>query len=36
MANVSRPNGFRPLGDLLHVGIYVAAGTIYPGDVVEV
>lgn len=35
MANVSRPNGFRPFGDLLHVGVYVAAGTIYPGDLVK-
>lgn len=35
MANTSRPNGFRPFGDLLHTGIYIAAGTIYPGDGVK-
>lgn len=34
MANADLPRGFRPYGQLLHVGIYVAAGTIYPGDVV--
>ncbi len=35
MANVNAPEGFRPYGELLHVGIYIAAGTIYPGDAVE-
>ncbi len=35
MANVDRPSGFKPFGDLMHVGIYVAAGTIYPGDMVK-
>lgn len=34
MANADLPRGFRPYGQLLHVGIYIAAGTIYPGDVV--
>ncbi len=35
MANSDTPRGFRPYGELLHVGIYVASGTIYPGDAVE-
>lgn len=35
MANVDAPRGFRPYGRLMHVGIYVAAGTIYPGDAVK-
>jgi hypothetical protein len=35
MANTDAPRGFRPYGELLHVGIYIAAGTIYPGDLVE-
>lgn len=35
MANVDRPRGFRPYGELKHVGIYTAAGTIYPGDLVK-
>lgn len=35
MANADLPKGFRPYGELLHVGIYVAGGTIYPGDAVE-
>ena len=35
MANVDRPCGFKPVGELLHVGIYVAASTIYPGDMVK-
>jgi hypothetical protein len=35
MANTDRPCGFKPHGELKHVGIYVAAGTIYPGDAVE-
>lgn len=35
MANADLPRGFRPYGELMHVGIYVAAGTIYPGDAVE-
>lgn len=35
MANVDLPRGFRPYGELLHTGIYVAGGTIYPGDIVK-
>lgn len=35
MANADLPRGFRPYGQLLHVGIYVASGTIYPGDAVK-
>lgn len=35
MANADLPKGFRPYGQLLHVGIYVAAGTVYPGDMVK-
>ena len=35
MANVDQPRGFRPYGELKHVGIYIAAGTIYPGDMVK-
>lgn len=35
MANSDLPRGFRPFGQLLHVGIYVASGTIYPGDMVK-
>lgn len=35
MANTNAPEGFRPYGELLHIGIYIAASTIYPGDAVE-
>lgn len=35
MANVDAPRGFRPYGELKHVGIYIAGGTIYPGDAVK-
>lgn len=35
MANVNAPTGFKPYGELLHIGIYIASGTIYPGDAVE-
>jgi hypothetical protein len=35
MANADLPRGFKPFGRINHVGIYVAAGTIYPGDAVE-
>lgn len=35
MPNVDAPRGFRPYGELIHVGIYIAAGTIYPGDCVK-
>lgn len=35
MPNVDAPRGFRPYGELKHVGIYIAGGTIYPGDVVK-
>lgn len=35
MANVDRPSGFKPYGELLHVGIYIASETIFPGDVVK-
>jgi hypothetical protein len=35
MANADLPRGFRPYGELKHVGIYVASGTIYPGDMVK-
>lgn len=34
MANVSRPEGFRPKGDVLRENKYIAAGAIYPGDMV--
>lgn len=34
MANADLPRGFRPYGDIKHVGIYIAGGTIYPGDAV--
>lgn len=34
MANSDLPRGFRPIGNIKSVGIYVAAGTIYPGDAV--
>lgn len=35
MANADLPRGFKPFGRINHVGIYVAGGTIYPGDAVE-
>lgn len=35
MANVDLPSGFKPFGRIYHVGIYVAGGTIYPGDAVK-
>lgn len=35
MANADLPKGFRPYGRIYHVGIYVAGGTIYPGDMVK-
>lgn len=35
MANADLPRGFRPYGELKHVGIYIAGGTIYPGDMVK-
>lgn len=35
MANTDRPRGFRPYGELKHVGIYVAGETIFPGDAVK-
>lgn len=35
MANTSRPCGFQPHGKLIHVGVYQAGGTIYPGDLVK-
>ena len=35
MANSDLPRGFRPAGRIAHVGIYVAGGTIYPGDAVK-
>lgn len=35
MANTDRPRGFKPYGELMHVGVYVAGGTIYPGDAVK-
>jgi len=34
MANSDRPSGFRPKERVLREGIYVAGGTIYPGDAV--
>lgn len=34
MANVDRPQGLRPKGDVLRANEYVAAGAIYPGDAV--
>lgn len=36
MANVSRPNGFRPYGEALRETPYVAAAAIYPGDLVKI
>jgi hypothetical protein len=35
MANSDLPRGFRPAGRIYHVGIYVAGGTVYPGDAVK-
>ncbi len=35
MANADLPRGFKPSGRIYHVGIYVAGGTIYPGDMVK-
>ncbi len=35
MANASRAKGLQPYEDILRVSPYVAAGTIYPGDVVR-
>ena len=35
MANADLPRGFRPHGDILHIGIYIAASTVYPGDAVK-
>ncbi len=35
MANADLPRGFRLHGEPLRVGIYIAAGTIYPGDMVK-
>lgn len=35
MANANVPNGARPFQELKSVGIYIAAGTIYPGDFVK-
>lgn len=35
MANVDRPNGFRPFEKVMRQSIYVAGGTIYPGDAVK-
>lgn len=35
MANSDLPRGFKPYGRIGHVGIYVANGTIYPGDAVK-
>lgn len=32
MANVSRPEGFRPKGDVLRANKYIAGSAIYPGD----
>lgn len=34
MANVSRPEGFRPKGEALRENKYYAAGIVYPGDMV--
>lgn len=35
MANANRPKGSQPYEDALRISPYVAAGTIYPGDVVR-
>lgn len=35
MANTSRPQGFKPVGQLLRVRPYRSAGAIYPGDPVK-
>lgn len=35
MANADRPKGFRPAGKVLNQRVYVAGGTVYPGDAVK-
>ena len=35
MPNVSRPEGFRPHGEVKRLSKYIAAGAIYPGDLVS-
>lgn len=35
MANVDRPKGLRPYGDVLRETPYIAGATIYPGDAVH-
>lgn len=35
MANANVPNGAKPFQELKNIGIYIAAGTIYPGDFVK-
>lgn len=35
MANADLPRGFRPYGNIKSIGIYIAGGTIYPGDAVK-
>lgn len=35
MANLNLPNGFKMYGRQYHIGIYIAQGTIYPGDAVK-
>jgi hypothetical protein len=35
MANISRPKGFRPQERALRESAYIAAATIYPGDLVK-
>lgn len=35
MANLDRPRGFEPIGQVLRQGIYIADAACYPGDVLE-
>lgn len=35
MANLNRPRGFEPIGQVLRQGIYIADATCFPGDVLE-
>lgn len=35
MANLNQPCGFRPFGKINKANVYVAGGTVYPGDFVK-
>jgi hypothetical protein len=35
MANVDRPEGFKPFGPVLRASKYIAGATVYPGDLVH-